>query len=213
MTHDDVFFHILNTLQPVELSPELLERAYCTSFFPMADEYGNIGWHSPDPRAVFPLDTMRTPKSLRKIIESGVFTVTVNTAFMDVMRACSRRDRVTPEEVWISDEIMDAYGELHHRGHAHSVETWHDRRLVGGLYGVSFGGVFFGESMFSHVSNASKVAFAFLVNRLRERGYGLLDSQYANAYTLQLGAREVSRDRYLALLARALEQKCRFHGE
>ncbi|MFM7773246.1 MAG: leucyl/phenylalanyl-tRNA--protein transferase [Candidatus Kapaibacterium sp.] len=213
MTSDDVFFYLLSSLQPVELTSELLEQAYCSSYFPMADENGCIAWHSPDPRAIFPLETWRVPKSLRKVIASGLYHVTVDTAFEEVVRACSRRDKVRPEEVWISEEILTAYTDLHREGNAHSVETWIGDRLVGGLYGVSFGAAFFGESMFSHESNASKVAFAALVERLRHHGYTLLDSQYANAYTLQLGAVEVSRERYLAMLAAALERKCGFHEE
>ena len=210
MTSDDVFFQLLNTLQPVELTSELLEHAYRSSFFPMAQFDGLIGWHSPDPRAVFPLHTLEFSKSLRKVIGSGVYTVRVNTVFSDVVLACSRRDSAHPDDVWISEEIIEAYTRLHEEGHAHSVETWCEGELVGGLYGVTFGGAFFGESMFSHKSDASKVAFAALVERLRARRFVLLDSQYANHHTLQLGAVEISREEYLELLHIALSSECTF---
>ncbi|MFN9778179.1 MAG: leucyl/phenylalanyl-tRNA--protein transferase [Candidatus Kapaibacterium sp.] len=210
MNGDDIFFALLSSLQPVELTTELLEHAYKASFFPMADSDGCIAWHSPDPRAVFPLEHIRIAKSVRKLLEKGEFTVTVNQDFAGVIQACSRKSLGDDADVWISDEIIRAYTDLHREGSAHSVEVWRDGRLAGGLYGVSFGAAFFGESMFSEVSNASKVAFAFLVQRLREREYKLLDTQYANHFTLQLGAIEVPRQEYVRMLDHALSMQCAF---
>ena len=188
------------------LVPEMLLVGYSHGYFPMAEAYtGEIQWHRPDPRAIIQLDGVSLSTSLRKILRREVFSVTVDRAFEDVIRACSRRD-----ETWISEEIIDAYIGLHHLGYAHSVESWQDGNLVGGLYGVHLGGAFFGESMFSTVSNASKVAFAHLVAILRANGFMLLDTQYINAFTASLGAVEIDDERYQTLLADALDHHAAF---
>ena len=167
----------------------------------MADpQSGVISWYSPDPRAIIPIETYSPSRTLRRTIRRGLFRVTLNSAFCDVIRGCAARD-----DTWISAEIIEAYGRLHERGYAHSVEAWKEDRLAGGLYGVALGGAFFGESMFSRVSEASKVAFAYLVERLRRRGYILLDTQFINDHVRQFGAIEVSRTRYLEMLVRALD--------
>jgi leucyl/phenylalanyl-tRNA---protein transferase len=172
----------------------------------MADgKSGEISWYSPDPRAIIPLDAFAVPRSLRRLIASGIFEIRFDTVFPDVMRACAER-----EETWISGEIISAYTALHAQGCAHSVETWRDNILVGGLYGVSLGGAFFGESMFSRESGASKVALAALVSRLRDHGFTLLDTQFLTPHLAQFGAAEIPRDVYLALLANALPRDVHF---
>jgi leucyl/phenylalanyl-tRNA--protein transferase len=166
---------------------------------------GPIGWLSPDPRAILPLEALRISRSLRQTLKKRIFEVRINTAFEQVMRCCAER-----EETWISEEIVASYIGLHHFGHAHSVETWQEGALVGGLYGVAIGGAFFGESMFSKVREASKVALALLVERMRERRFELLDTQYLTPHLASLGAVEISREEYLRLLTRALQLRCRF---
>jgi len=160
---------------------------------------GPIEWYSPDPRAIIPLDGLHVSRSLRRTLKRNVFTVRINTAFESVIRACAGR-----AETWISEEIIAAYTELHHRGFAHSVESWHDEQLVGGLYGVAIGGAFFGESMFSRMTDASKVALVHLVERLKRRGFTLLDTQFMTEHLRALGAIELPRRSYLRLLSKAL---------
>lgn len=189
------------------ITSEMLLLAYRQGYFPMAESRtGPIYWYSPDPRAIIPLDGFHVSRSLRQVLRRRIFTVTVDTAFEEVMRACSDRP-----QTWISDEIICVYTDLHRLGHAHSLETWRAGALAGGLYGVSIGGAFFGESMFSREPNASKVALVALVERLRERGFKLLDSQFMNEHLRQFGAAEVPRDEYLLLLQRAIRVQCVFH--
>jgi leucyl/phenylalanyl-tRNA---protein transferase len=188
------------------LTPELIVAAYCQGIFPMADEYdGEIGWYSPDPRAVFPLDAFHVPRSVAKVIKRGVFEIRVDTAFEDVMRACAER-----EETWISDELVGAYTALHRVGLAHSVEAWHEGELAGGLYGVALGGAFMGESMFTRITDASKVCLVALVERLRERGFALLDSQMPTEHLARFGQIVIPREDYLRQLARALRIETSF---
>lgn len=193
----------------MKLTPELLLSAYARGMFPMAHEDGAIYWYSPDPRAILPLDRFHVPQSLRRVIHRGRFDVRFNTAFEAVISACAA---AAPgrEETWISHEIIDAYVRLHELGFAHSVECWLDGRLAGGLYGVSLRGLFAGESMFSRVTDASKVALYFLVQRLRERGYLLLDTQFLTEHLQRFGAVEISADSYQALLAEALSVRVTF---
>lgn len=189
-----------------ELAPAVLLAAYSEGYFPMAESRtGPIGWYSPDPRAIVPLDQFHTSRSLRQVLAKGKFATTVNRAFAEVVRACAER-----AETWISEEIMEAYTELHRLGHAHSLETWTNGILSGGLYGVTIGGAFFGESMFSREPNASKVALATLVGRLQNRGYVLLDAQFMTEHLRQFGTVEISREEYLALLRRALRVRAEF---
>jgi len=188
----------------------LVISAYRSGFFPMAESRsGPISWYSPDPRAVIPLDAFNVPRSLRREMKRSSSSVTFDRSFGDVIAQCA--ERRFPEDTWISDDIVRVYTELHARGIAHSVETWLEGKLVGGLYGIALGGAFFGESMFSRVSGASKFALVSLVTRLRERGYMLLDSQIINDHVKQFGAIEIPRDRYLALLAEALSQPVSFY--
>jgi leucyl/phenylalanyl-tRNA--protein transferase len=185
----------------VQLTPELVLQAYRTGYFPMADpSTGEIFWYSPDPRAILPLYAFHTPRSLRQRLRKGLFSLKFNTAFLHVIRSCADR-----EETWISEEIIQVYAKLHEAGHAHSVETWAGEHLAGGLYGVSLGGAFFGESMFSIMPDASKVALVHLVARLRARNFALLDSQFATEHLQQFGVVEIPREDYLELLDNALQ--------
>ena len=191
------------------MDPALVVRAYREGVFPMGLEEGGIGWFSPDPRGILPLDTFRVPSRLARVVRQSRFEVVVDRDFAGVMRACADR----PEDgTWISDEILECYVALHRLGLAHSVETWQDDRLVGGLYGVHLGGAFFGESMFHRVTDASKVALVALVDRLRRQSFSLLDVQWVTPHLAQFGAIEVPRRRYLDMLTRALLRECAFVG-
>ena len=181
--------------------------AYRAGFFPMAVE-GRIRWFSPVRRGIVPLDRFHVPRRLERTVRGGRFEVSVDRAFGEVIAACaSGRGR---DGSWISAEIVASYNGLHERGFAHSVETWRDGALVGGLYGVNLRGAFFGESMFHRVTDASKVALCALVERLGARGYELLDVQWVTPHLARLGAVEVSRSRYRVLLKRAMQKDCRF---
>ena len=194
---------------PLPLTAEALVYAYASGVFPMAEETGEILWYSPDPRAIIPIDSYKPAKSLKPIINQKRFEIRVNTSFEQVMRNCAL-PRATEDETWISEELVQAYTSLHKMGLAHSVEAWQDGILVGGLYGVALGGAFFGESMFSLVSNSSKVAFHYLVQILREQNYSLLDSQFMNDNVLRYGAIEIPRSEYKKRLAKALKSTCDF---
>jgi len=177
----------------------------------MAVDDGEIRWYSPDPRGVIPLDAFHIPSRLARVVRAGRFRVEIDCRFEEVMRACAETDRNDEDAgTWISEEIVASYLELHRRGLAHSVETWLDDRLAGGLYGVALGGAFFGESMFHHVTDASKVALAALVERLRTRGFRLLDVQWVTPHLEQFGAIEIPRDVYMTRLEQALKRNAEF---
>lgn len=188
-----------------EITPELLLNAYANGYFPMADERksAEIGWYSPDPRGILPLNGFHVPKKLRKTVISMPFEVKTDQSFQKVMEHCSK-PRAKQKGTWINPKLVELYTELNHLSFAHSVECWLEDELVGGLYGVSLGGVFFGESMFSHATDASKVALVYLVEILRQAGYQLLDTQYVNEHLLQFGVTEISRKDYLDKLSRIL---------
>lgn len=191
------------------LSPDLLIAAYSEGVFPMALDDGEIGWFSPDPRGILPLDTFHIPSRLRRVIRHGTFEIRIDTSFEAVMRACAAR----PDDgTWISEAIVTAYVGLHHLGLAHSVEAWLGDELVGGLYGVHLGRAFFGESMFHRATDASKVALAALVDRLTARGFTLLDTQWTTPHLEQFGAVEIPRDDYLHRLGVALSGRADFAG-
>jgi leucyl/phenylalanyl-tRNA--protein transferase len=183
------------------IDPDLLLRAYSIGVFPMSDsrDAADIFWVEPRRRAVIPLNGFRLSRSLRKTLRSGAFEVTCDRAFPEVIRHCSER-----EETWINAKIEDSFIELHRLGRAHSIETWQDRVLVGGLYGIALGAAFFGESMFSRRTDASKVAMSWLVARLKAGGFALLDCQFMTEHLRSLGAVEISQKDYLALLAPAV---------
>lgn len=191
------------------LTAETLVYAYASGVFPMAEETGEILWYSPDPRAIIPIQSYQPAKSLRPFINQKRFEIRIDTSFEQVMRNCAL-PRPTENETWISEEMIAAYTELHRMGLAHSVEAWQDGKLVGGLYGVALGAAFFGESMFSFVSNSSKIAFHYLVQILREQNYQLLDSQMMNDNVLRYGAVDIPRAAYLRRLAKALKSTCHF---
>lgn len=192
------------------LPVDLLVSAYASGWFPMAVATGDIRWFSPDPRGIIPLDGFHVPRRLARVVRSGVFRIEVNRRFEDVIRGCAVADRDDDGGTWIDEEIFDSYCALHEAGYAHSVEAWLDDRLAGGLYGVALGGAFFGESMFHEVTDASKVALVALVERLRDREFMLLDTQWTTPHLEQFGAIEIPRARYLRLLATALERRCIF---
>ena len=185
----------------MQLDPDLLLRAYAAGVFPMADsrDAADVYWVQPRRRAILPLDGFRLSRSLRKTLRSDRFEVTRDRAFAEVVRRCASR-----EETWINAEIERAYGGLHRRGHAHSIEAWAGGELAGGLYGVRLGRAFFGESMFSRRADASKVALAWLVARLKVGGFTLLDCQFMTDHLARLGAVEISQADYLVLLAEAV---------
>ena len=183
------------------IDPDLLLGAYAIGVFPMSNgrDAEDVIWVEPKKRAIIPLDGFRLARSLRKTIRSGLFDVTADKAFAEVVRHCADR-----EETWINRQIEDSYNLLHHQGHAHSIECWQDGELVGGLYGVALGAAFFGESMFSLRTDASKVALAWLVARLKGGGYRLLDCQFMTEHLRSLGAVEIDQRDYRAVLASAL---------
>lgn len=192
-----------------KLTADDLIYGYMNGIFPMADTDGTLYWYSPDPRAIIPIETYRPPKSLRPVINKKLFEVRINTDFEAVMRCCAAA-RKGDSETWISEEIIEAYCELHHMGLAYSVETYIDNRLVGGLYGVSIGGAFFGESMFYKIPDASKVAFHYLMEILKHQGFELLDTQFINDNVRRFGAIEIPRGEYVKALKKSLEKQCRF---
>jgi len=189
---------------------DALLNAYASGWFPMAVAPGDLRWYSPDPRGIIPLDTFHVPSRLARTLRRQTFEIRVDTRFREVIEACAAR---TDEEGnWIDGEILESYCALHAKGFAHSVEAWQDGRLVGGLYGVALGGAFFGESMFHSVTDASKAALVALVERLRTRGFVLLDTQWVTGHLLQFGAVEITRRRYLRRLDEALGVDATFAG-
>ena len=184
---------------------ELLVSAYGSGWFPMAVDTGEIRWYSPDPRGIIPLDAFHVPSRLARVVRAGRFLIEVDRDFDAIIRACAEADRHDGEPgTWIDEEIIQSYGALHLAGLAHSIEAWQDGQLAGGLYGVALGAAFFGESMFHRVTDASKVALVALVERLRRRGYQLLDLQWVTPHLEQFGAVEIPRRTYLKLLEEAL---------
>lgn len=190
---------------------DLLVSAYASGWFPMAVGDAGIRWFSPDPRGIIPLDEFHVSRRLARVIRGGAFDIRINTDFAAVIRACADADRDDEDAgTWIDAEIIESYCALHQAGYAHSVEAWRNGQLAGGLYGVALGGAFFGESMFHHVTDASKIALAALADRLRERNYSLLDTQWTTGHLEQFGAVEIPRRKYLQLLAAALQRDCSF---
>jgi leucyl/phenylalanyl-tRNA--protein transferase len=195
----------------VPLDPETLLTAYAQGVFPMADRDGSVRWYTADPRGVFPLDTFHVPHSLRALVDrpadKGGFEIRFDHNFNDTMRACMQQ---RAHSTWINDSLIAAYTKLHELGFAHSVEAWRDGQLAGGLYGVSMGAAFFGESMFHRQRDASKVALVHLVRRLRDRGYELLDTQASTEHLRRFGCVELPADEYLTRLKAALGKRCTF---
>lgn len=190
------------------IPPDLLVSAYSSGWFPMAVDEGDIRWYSPDPRGIIPLDRFHVPSRLARVVRSGRFSIEVDTAFEAVIRACADSARKSDDDggTWIDGEIIESYCALHAAGLAHSVEVWQGSELAGGLYGVGLGGAFFGESMFHRVTDASKVAVVALVDRMRARGFTLLDVQWVTEHLRQFGAIEIPRRQYLRRLDDALKR-------
>jgi leucyl/phenylalanyl-tRNA--protein transferase len=191
----------------ISLDPQTLLGAYAQGAFPMADRDGVIRWYTADPRGILPLDAMHIPRTLRAVLNSERFELRINTNFEGVMRGCMDRRN---EGTWINQAMIDAYVHLHRLGFAHSVEAWHEGQLAGGLYGVSLGAAFFGESMFHRVANASKVALVHLVTRLRERRFELLDTQATTPHLERFGCIEIPAAEYDRRLQHALLQERQF---
>lgn len=191
----------------LDLSPSTLLSAYAEGVFPWSED--PISWWSPDPRGIFCLDSFTAPRRVRRKMQSGTYHFSRNRCFAEVMRACAEPNEKRGE-TWIGPAMIEAYTHLHHMGHAHSVECWQDDQLVGGLYGVQVGKLFAGESMFSRVSDGSKMALIHLMDHLRERNFLLFDIQQANDHTRSLGAKEIPRREYLQLLKTAVNEKTIF---
>lgn len=193
------------------ITPEQILTAYQHGMFPMArGRYGEVHWYISDPRAVIPLPEFKVRRSLRNAAQKSPYQIRYDTVFPTVIRACARHQDVDNEEVWLSEEMIDLYCELHRRGVAHSVEVWDGDRLVGGLYGIAMHAAFFGESMFSRVSYASQFALLALVERLRRQKFLLLDAQVMTPHLAQFGAVELTHDQYLAMLVQALHEERTF---
>ena len=190
-----------------DLRPASLLEAYSHGIFPWYNSGDPILWWSPDPRAIFELSDFHIPRRLAATIRQNKFRITVDTQFRSVMEGCATERE---EGTWITDEMIDAYTELHRLGHAHSLEVWLGDELAGGIYGIAIGGFFAGESMFHRVRDASKVALISLLSRLHDRGYELFDTQIANDHTAQFGAVEIPRAEYLERLAIAVRKPVGF---
>ncbi|MEE9524592.1 MAG: leucyl/phenylalanyl-tRNA--protein transferase [Thermodesulfovibrionales bacterium] len=188
-----------------DLSVERLVTAYTEGIFPWYSEGSPILWWSPDPRLILLPEELKVSRSLRQVIKKGGFTVTLDAAFDEVITSCSGVHKDRDGGTWITDEMVDAYRALHYAGVAHSVESWYDDKLVGGLYGISLGGVFFGESMFNVRSDASKVVFVTLVKQLIKWGYSLIDCQVTTRHLMTFGAREIPRSEFMAILSNAIK--------
>jgi leucyl/phenylalanyl-tRNA--protein transferase len=185
---------------PEPLDPILLINAYAQGIFPMADHFGKIRWYAPDTRAILEHENLYVSRSLRATLRKRIYEVSIDTAFESVMRSCAQR-----KDTWINESFISTYTQLHYFGLAHSVETWKDGELVGGLYGVSLGGAFMGESMFSRATDASKVCLVALVEHLKARGFVLHDVQYWTPHLASLGVTEIPRKLYEQRLKAALQ--------
>ena len=195
------------------LTPEIVLKAYALGVFPMGEDRHDpsLHWIDPDMRGILPLDTVHVPKRLARTIRSDRYTVHVDAAFQAVIAACAE-PASGRRSTWINDEIFSLYGQLHEMGRAHSVECWRDEQLVGGLYGVSLGAVFFGESMFSREPATSQVALMHLVARLKWGSFQLLDVQFVTRHLARFGAVEISRGLYRSALAAALDRQGSFYS-
>lgn len=195
----------------IHLTPDILIEAYAAGIFPMAESADDpeLFWVDPTRRGILPLESFHVPRRLKRVLRRGVFAVRADTDFEAVIRGCAAASETRPS-TWINEEIVRLYAALFARGAAHSVECWTEGELVGGLYGVALGAAFFGESMFSRVTDASKVALVHLVARLRLGGYRLLDTQFLTPHLAQFGGVEISRGRYRRLLADALRYRAFF---
>ena len=198
----------------MNINEETILKGYSLGIFPMSENFDdpNIYWINPKKRGVIPINNFKISKSLKKEIKRNKFKVTVNKSFEEVIRNCAKKTKNRPA-TWINKEIIKLYSNLHEIGHAHSIEAWFQNKLVGGLYGVSLGSAFFGESMFSSMSNASKICLVYLIANLKFKGFTLLDIQFVNPYLKKLGAIEISRKKYLEILGNSLKKNINFNKE
>ncbi len=196
----------------LDIDPQTLLKAYACGIFPMAENANDntLYWIEPENRGIIPLDGVHVSKSLARTIRRRRFDVRINTDFAAVIEGCTSK-RAGRSSTWINDRIRELYGELFEMGHCHTVETWQDGQLVGGLYGVHLGGAFFGESMFSYARDASKVALVYLIARLIHGGFRLLDTQFVTTHLMRFGAVEISRKAYQKRLDEALQLEGDFH--
>lgn len=193
-----------------EITAQMLLNAYCQGIFPMADtDSGEIYWYDPDPRAILPLENFHVPRSLKRSAKRNNFEIRLDSAFRRVMEECAK-PMPGREQTWISPRIIELYCQLHLHGFAHSVEVWAEDELVGGLYGVAVGGLFAGESMFSRVTDSSKIALVYLVQHLHQRGFRLLDVQFTTEHLQRFGVIEIPRQTYHTRLAEALMLTVKF---
>lgn len=190
-----------------DLSPQRLLLAYRNGIFPWFGDEGYYYWYAPDPRFVLFPRELKVHKSMRNVFNRGVFTFSFDRCFEQVMQACAETPREGQEGSWISDDFVEAYARLHHMGVAHSVEVWHEDELVGGLYGIALGKIFFGESMFARASNASKAGFITLVRVLDKKGYHLIDCQQETSHLASLGARGIPRELFMEFLNQNIYEK------
>lgn len=190
-----------------DLCSERLLLAYSNGIFPWYSKDEPILWWSPDPRLVLLPENFKVSKSLRLLIKKNLFTVKFDTNFFEVIKKCADVVRTGQDDTWITNEMIDAYTNLHNLGFAHSVETYYNDKLVGGLYGISLGKAFFGESMFHTMTDASKVALFFLVEKLKKWNFDFIDAQMKTSHLISLGAKEISRKEYLELLKNSLKSK------
>lgn len=189
------------------LEPNLLINAYTNGIFPMGTGHGHLSWFSPNPRGILPVQDFHVPRSVRTELGRKDFEIRVNTAFGEVLRACGQRD-----ETWITRDIIQSYESLYKLGFAHSVETWLNEKLVGGLYGVCIGGAFFGESMYSHTPGGSKAALVWLMEHLKAKEFSLHDTQWTTPHLAMFGGREIARDEYMSMLKEAIQSPVSFVG-
>ena len=196
-----------------EITPEILLKAYAAGIFPMAESEDDpaLFWVDPEFRGILPLDQFHVPRRLMRTIKAGRFTIRIDTSFEDVIRACAAQSAERPS-TWINQQVLDLYGQLFKMGHCHSVEAWLDGELAGGLYGIALGSAFFGESMFTRKTDASKVALVHLVARLIHGGFSLLDTQFVTEHLKRFGTIEIKRAEYHARLAQALDSRGDFYS-
>ena len=195
----------------MNLNEETILKGYSLGIFPMSESFDDpkIYWINPKKRGIIPIKDFKISKSLKKEIKKNKFKITINKNFNKVITNCAKKTKNRPK-TWINKKIIDSYSNLHEIGHAHSIEAWFQNKLVGGLYGVSLGSAFFGESMFSTMSNASKICLVYLIANLNMKGFTLLDTQFVNPHLKKLGAIEISRKKYLKILGNSFKKKYRF---
>ena len=196
----------------MNLNEEIILKGYSLGIFPMSESFDDpkVYWINPKKRGVISIKDFKISKSLKKEIKKKKFKITINKSFNEVITNCAKKTKNRPK-TWINKKIIDSYSNLHEIGHAHSIEAWFQNKLVGGLYGVSLGSAFFGESMFSTMSNASKICLVYLIANLNKKGFTLLDTQFVNPYLKKLGAIEISRKKYLKILGNSLKKNIDFN--